>query len=350
MFDITKLVRENIRNLVPYSSARDEYKGAEAIFLDANESGYGAPLNESVNRYPDPMQRKLKEKISSIKNIEVDSIFLGNGSDEAIDILFRAFCIPGKDNVILNPPTYGMYEVSANVNNVETRKVSLIPGSFQLDAEKILNAIDENTKLIFVCCPNNPTGTSIKWMDIKRLLENFNGIVVADEAYIDFAGYESLIGELKNYPNLVILQTLSKAWGMAGLRVGMAFASKEIISVFNKIKPPYNINVISQKLAMEALEKNELVKERITEIISERERLKKQCEELNFINKIYPSEANFLLMRMKEPGKTYAFLIDNGIVVRDRSKIALCEGCLRITIGTKVENDTLITALKKYNV
>ncbi len=351
MFDLNKILRNNIRNLVPYSSARDEYKGAQGIFLDANENSLGSPIDditENLNRYPDPMQLELKEKLSKIKGVPIENIFLGNGSDEAIDILFRAFCEPGRDKAIICPPTYGMYEVSANINDVEVKKINLLHETFQLDTEKIISAIGANVKLIFICCPNNPTGNGVKWADIKIILEKFNGIMVIDEAYINFASYQSLITQLPNYPNLVILQTLSKAWGMAGLRVGMAFASRAIIYVFNKIKAPYNINVVSQQLAMEALENIEQVNSFIKEIVEERKKLEVVLKEFSFIKKIYPSEANFLLVKVDEPKKLYDYLISKQIIVRDRSKAPLCDGCLRITVGTKSENEKLIDALKKY--
>lgn len=351
MFDLNKILRENIKKLVPYSSARDEYKGTQGIFLDANENSLGSPIDditENVNRYPDPLQLELKEKLSKIKGVPVENIFLGNGSDEAIDILYRAFCEPGKDKAILCPPTYGMYEVSANINDVETKKINLTPETFQLETENIISVFDANTKLIFLCCPNNPTANGVKWADIKLLLEKFSGIVVIDEAYINFASYKSLIAELPNYPNLVILQTLSKAWGMAGLRVGMAFASAQIINVFNKIKPPYNINVVSQQLAKEALDNIEQVNSFIKEIVEEREKLAGSLKEFSFIKKIYPSEANFLLVKVADPKKLYDYLSSKQIIVRDRSKAPLCEGCLRITVGTKEENKKLIEALKQY--
>lgn len=347
-FNIDNLIRANIRSLVPYSSARDEYKGKEGIFLDANENSYGSPLDQNFNRYPDPLQLRLKEKISAIKGLPVENIFLGNGSDEAIDILFRAFCRPGIDNAIICPPTYGMYEVSANINDTEVRKVNLIPAVFQLDVPNILKAVDANTKLFFVCCPNNPTGNGVKWSDIKTVLEKFNGIVVIDEAYINFAGYRSLIPELLNYPNLVILQTLSKAWGLAGLRVGMAFASQQIIDVFNKVKAPYNVNSVSQQIALEALENVEQVNAWIKTIVAGREKIAKVLTGFSFVKKVYPSEANFLLVKVDEPQKLYTYLVNEQIVVRDRSKVALCEGCLRITVGTEEENVRLMNVLKAY--
>ncbi len=349
MTDINNLLRENIKRLVPYSSARDEFKGKEGIFLDANENSFGSPLDENYNRYPDPLQLKLKQKISELKNTPSENIFLGNGSDEAIDLLFRAFCEPAKDQVIICPPTYGMYEVSANINNVEVVKIPLIEETFQLDTAKILSAINKSTKLIFVCCPNNPTGNGVKWQDIKTLLENFTGIMVVDEAYIDFASYGGLIPELKNYSNLVILQTFSKAWGLAGLRVGMAFASPDIIMVFNKIKPPYNINSLSQEIVLKALENHKLVNVRIKEILFEREKLNEALKGLSFVLKIYPTQANFVMIKTTEPKAIYNYLVQHKIVIRDRSKVELCEGCLRITVGTKEENEKLINALKGYN-
>lgn len=347
-FELEKILRKNIQNLTPYSSARDEYNGKEGIFLDANENSYGSPLDNNYNRYPDPLQLLLKEKISKIKGLPVENIFLGNGSDEAIDILFRAFCRPAIDNAIICPPTYGMYEVSANINDVEVRKVNLTPKTFQLDTENILKTINLNTKLIFVCCPNNPTGNGVKWAYIKNVLDNFNGIVVIDEAYINFASYRSLIPELLNYPNLVILQTLSKAWGLAGLRVGIAFASQQIIDVFNKVKPPYNINSVSQQIALEALDNIEQINGWIKIIVTERELISKELEKLNFVKKVYPSEANFILVKVADPYKLYDYLIQKQIVVRNRSTVALCEGCLRITIGTQEENKNLLNALNSY--
>ena len=279
----------------------------------------------------------------------MQNIFLGNGSDEAIDILFRAFCNPGKDNIIVCPPTYGMYEVSANINDVAVKKTPLTKDEFQLDLNSIINAIDSQTKLIFICCPNNPTGNAVAWSSIKTILEKFDGIVVLDEAYINFASYRSLIPELLNYPNLVILQTLSKAWGLAGLRVGMAFASEPIIDLFNKIKPPYNINVVSQQIALDALNNIDKVNNWIKEIVTERQDLKVEIEKLSFVLKVYPSEANFLLVKTIDANKVYHYLESKEIIVRNRNSVTLCEGCIRITIGTKDENKSLINALKQYN-
>lgn len=348
-FVLENIIRENIKKLTPYSSARAEYKGKEGVFLDANENSYGSPLSNNYNRYPDPLQLDVKAKISSLKKIANNQLFLGNGSDEAIDILFRAFCVPEKDNVILCPPTYGMYEVSANINNISVIKVPLTEETFQLDTTAILNSITKNTKLIFVCCPNNPTGNGVQWSDIKSILNSFNGIVVVDEAYIDFASYDSLIPHLANYKNLVILQTFSKGWGLAGLRVGMAFASIEIIELFNKIKPPYNINIVSQQLLLEALNNKTQIDEWVKETISERTALSKQLSELSFVSKVYSTEANFILVKITSAKKVYDFLIGKQIIVRDRSNITLCDNCLRITIGTPKENKQFINTLKQYN-
>ena len=348
MFDLDKITRENIKNLKPYSSARNEYKGKQGIFLDANENSFGSPLPVNYNRYPDPLQLDVKEKLGKIKGLPTQNIFLGNGSDEAIDILFRAFCNPGVDNVIICPPTYGMYEVSANINDVKVIKVPLTPDEFQLDTPNILKAINKNSKLIFICCPNNPTGNGVKWDSVKTILENFEGIVVIDEAYINFARYRSLIPELLNYPNLIILQTLSKAWGLAGLRVGMAFASEPIIDIFNRIKPPYNINSVSQKLALEALDNTDKINNWIKTIVEEREILSAEISKLSFVLRVYPSEANFILIKVKDAIAAYNYLVSKEIIIRDRSKVELCEGCLRITIGTKEENKLLLNTLKEY--
>ena len=354
MFSLDKILRENIKNLIPYSSARDEFKKEdlpkdkqEPIFLDANENSFGSPLPVSYNRYPDPLQREVKQKISAIKGVPPENIFLGNGSDEAIDILFRAFCRPGKDNVIILPPTYGMYEVSANINDVEIRKVSLTP-DFQLDLEGISEAIDEKTKLIFICSPNNPTGNSIDRTAIETILANFEGLVVIDEAYINYSKQKSFIQELTEYSNLVVLHTLSKAWGLAGLRLGMAFASGEIIEIFNKVKPPYNINQASQQLALDALNNIDQINNWIRQTIEEREKLISQLKTLSFVTGIYPSDANFVLAKTSDPRKIYTYLVEQGIIIRDRSKVELCEGCLRITIGTAYENQELLNSLRNF--
>lgn len=348
-FDINNLLRENIKNLVPYSSARDEFKGEANIFLDANENSLGSPLTKWYNRYPDPMQIKVKEKLNEIKGVPVDHIFLGNGSDECIDVLIRAFCEPGQDNMIICPPTYGMYEVSANINNVAIKKVPLT-GSFQLDLPSIEEAIDDHTKIIFLCSPNNPTGNSLNREDIEMILNNYFGIVVIDEAYINFSRFRSFTQELADYPNLVVMQTLSKAWGLAALRVGMAFASETIIGVMNKIKPPYNINQASQDLALQALEEVGQVNEMISELVAQRDAMEKTLKGLPVVKKIFPSDANFLLVQVTDAKGIYHFLLEQGIVVRDRSSVTLCEGCLRVTIGTPAENEALVNSLKRYRV
>lgn len=347
MFNLQNLLRKNIKELIPYSSARDEFKGEASVYLDANENAYGSPLGDSYNRYPDPLQYKVKKRLSEIKGVPPRNIFLGNGSDEAIDILFRAFCNPGSDNVITIPPTYGMYEVSANINDVEVRKIKLT-SDYQLDMEAIAEAIDEYTKIIFICSPNNPTGNSINRDDIETILTNFNGLVVIDEAYINYSRQKTFIQELTEYSNLVVLQTLSKAWGLAGLRVGMAFASEEIIEVFNKVKPPYNINEASQELALEALQNVDQVNTWIKETVAERDKLKIELSTLPSVLTIYPSDANFILVKTINPKEIYQFMVNKGIIVRDRSKIELCEGCLRITIGTPNENKLLIEAFKNF--
>lgn len=346
-FDITALLRDNIRTLTPYSSARDEFKGEASVLLDANENAYGSPLDRKYNRYPDPLQQRLKEKLSTIKGVPPRNIFLGNGSDEAIDILYRAFCRPGIDNVILVPPTYGMYEVSAHINDVALKKVNLT-ADFQLNLEEIAEAIDPNTRMIFLCSPNNPTGNSLHREDVETILANFNGLVIIDEAYINYSRQKTFIQELTEYSNLVILQTLSKAWGLAGLRLGMAFASEEIIEVFNKIKPPYNINQATQELAIKALENVETVNEWIRETVAEREKLAATLRSMPFVKHVYPSDANFFLMKTVEPRQIYKFLVERGIIVRDRSRVELCEGCLRITVGTPEENKQLVAALNEF--
>jgi histidinol-phosphate aminotransferase len=345
--DINSLQRENIKNLRPYSTARDEYKGQASVYLDANENSFGSPLPADYNRYPDPLQLDLKDAISKIKGVPFENTFLGNGSDEAIDLLYRAFCEPAKDNVIILPPTYGMYEVSANINNVEVRKVNLLP-NYQLDLNGIAEAIDSNTKIIFICSPNNPTGNSIIRTDIETILANFQGLVVIDEAYINFAKQRSFIKELTEYPNLVILQTFSKAWGLAALRLGMAFAARPTIDILNKVKPPYNINQATQDLALAALQNVSQVNEWIKLTVEEREKLSADLVELDIVNKVYPSDANFVLAEVTDASGIYHYLVNQGIIIRDRSKVTLCEGCLRISIGTPAENQTLLTALKNY--
>jgi histidinol-phosphate aminotransferase len=349
MFELNKLIRDNIKMLVPYSSARDEFSGEAKVFLDANENSLGSPLMKWYNRYPDPHQVKLKEAISAVKAVDAAKIFLGNGSDECIDLLYRCFCNPGKDNIIICPPTYGMYEVSANINEVEVRRAPLLD-NFQLDLVHMENLVDENTKLIWICSPNNPTGNAMDRADVESVLNNFNGIVVVDEAYINFSRHKSFTSDLADYPNLVVLQTFSKAWGMAGLRLGMAFASEEIINTLNKVKPPYNINQSTQELALKALEDVGQVNDMIKELVQMRVALKAVFEKIPLIEKVFPSDSNFLLVRMKDAKKVYDFLLSRGIVVRDRSNVKLCADCLRITIGTEEENTLLVDALCDWQV
>ncbi len=344
MKSLDQLIRPNIKALKPYSSARDEYSGEEAIFLDANEN----PFNQPFNRYPDPYQRKLKEQIAKIKDIPSSYIFLGNGSDEAIDIAYRAFCEPGIDNVVAIDPTYGMYLVSADINNVETRKVSLT-SDFKLDVNALLQATDDNTKLIFLCSPNNPTGNSFKEEDIISIIEKFEGIVILDEAYIDFVPEKSFVSKLKKYANLIILQTFSKAWGMAGIRLGMAFASPKIISIYNKIKYPYNVNILTQKTALDLLKGEDDMSKWVKEILDAKVEMKEKLKKYSFIQKIYPSDANYLLVKTDDAKGIYNFLVDQGVVIRDRSSVSLCEGCLRITIGSVEENKCLYEGLDKYS-
>lgn len=347
MFNINNILRENIKNLTPYSSARDEFQGEASVYLDANENSFGSPLEQQYNRYPDPLQHAVKTRISEIKGVPPRNIFLGNGSDEAIDILFRSFCNPGVDNVILVPPTYGMYEVSANINDIKTKKVPLT-ADYQLNIEGIAEAIDEHTKLIFICSPNNPTGNSMNRDDIETLLANFSGLVVVDEAYINFSRQKTFIQELTEYANLVILQTLSKAWGLAGLRVGMAFASEEIIEVMNKVKPPYNINEASQQLALKALQNIEQINNWIKETLAQRDILVLELRNYDFVVDIFPSDGNFILVKTTDPKGIYDYLVKKGIIVRDRSKVELCEGCLRITVGTPDENKILLQTLHNF--
>lgn len=345
-FDLNRLVRENIKNLKPYSSARSEFSGQAKVYLDANENSFGSPLTKWYNRYPDPLQWELKKKIAGIKKVNAENMLLGNGSDECIDLLIRAFCEPKLDNIIICPPTYGMYEVYGNINNVAVTEVPLTH-NFQLDLEKLEQAIDAATKIIFFCSPNNPTGNSMVREDIEMVLNNFDGLVVVDEAYINYSRQRSFITELKDYPNLVVMQTFSKAWGLAGLRLGMIFASAAIVDVLNKIKPPYNINQATQELAIKALENLTDVNTMIKETIAEREQLEHELAAIPFVKKIVPSDANFLLVRMEKASEVYDALKRRGIIVRNRSNVVLCEDCLRITVGTPGENKILIEALKE---
>lgn len=337
---LEKYIRKNILDLKPYSSARDEFSGEAMVFLDANEN----PYNEPYNRYPDPLQRQLKVKISEIKNIPPGSIFLGNGSDEPIDLLIRAFCEPGIHNIVQIEPTYGMYQVAAGVNNVEVIKV-LLTSDYQLDASKLLDAINEDTRIVFLCSPNNPTGNALDTGELIKVLKGFDGPVVVDEAYIDFAPGLSLLPRLHEFSNLIVLQTFSKAWGMAGIRLGMAFASPEIIAVLNKIKYPYNLNILTQQKAIELLSQAEAVHSWVETLLSEREKLALALKEIPFVEKVWPSDANFLLLKMKNARKVYEILVEKGIIVRDRSKVMLCEDSLRITVGSVEENSILLEAL-----
>jgi histidinol-phosphate aminotransferase len=346
-FELEQLVRENIKRLTPYSSARHEFKGEASVFLDANENSFGTPLPEAFNRYPDPLQWKLKTQLSKIKNIPPENIFIGNGSDEVIDLAYRIFCEPGKDNVIICPPTYGMYKVSAHINDVAIKKVNL-DKEFQLDVKAIQDAVDENTKLLYICSPNNPTGNAMKVEDIKRILDTFPGLVIIDEAYINFSSQQSFISEISLYPNLVVMQTLSKAWGLASLRLGLGFASVPLIELFNRVKPPYNINKASQQLAIEALQNQPEVDDWVKQTLSQREILAKELEKFSFIKRIFPSDANFLLVKVDDADTLYNYLSSKGIIVRNRSKEINCENSLRIAIGTPDENLQLINTLKLY--
>ncbi len=344
MKTLKELTRPNIWALKPYSSARDEYSGKEAsVFLDANENPYNAPNN----RYPDPLQGELKRKIAPVKKVFPAQIFLGNGSDEAIDLMFRAFCRPGVDNVVAVEPTYGMYLVCAEVNDVEYRNVKL-DADFQFKADDMLAAADGNTKLMFLCSPNNPTGNNLDRKEILSLLERFEGLVIVDEAYSDFSDEPSFLTELERYPNLVVLQTFSKAWGCAAIRLGMAFASSDIIGILNKIKYPYNINRLTQEEAIRMMEQHYQVKQWVKSLLEERGRMIEEFKKLKCCCYVYPTDANFFLAKVSDAKKIYDYLVDNGIIVRNRTNVTLCHNCLRITIGTRPENDALLEALKQY--
>ena len=346
MRTLKELTRPNVWALKPYSSARDEYSGVEAsVFLDANENPYNTPNN----RYPDPLQRELKALIAPLKGVKEENIFLGNGSDEAIDLVFRAFCRPGVDNVVAIDPTYGMYQVCAEVNDVEYRKM-LLDVYYQFKAGSLLSAIDENTKAIFVCSPNNPTGNSLCRKEIESLLKRFDGLVIVDEAYIDFSSSESLLKDLDKYPNLIVLQTFSKAWGCAAIRLGMAFASPEIIAIFNKIKYPYNVNRLTQEEAIKVLQHPETIKGWVNTLLEERTRVMEEFVKLPCCVRVFPTDANFFLAKVYEATQIYNYLVSEGIIVRNRTNVALCNDCLRITIGTKEENEALLEALRKVEV
>ena len=346
-FDIKKIVRPNIETLKAYSSAKDEYTGEANVLLDANENSLGSPTTKWYNRYPDPYQTKLKEKLAFIKQIEAAQIFLGNGSDECIDILFRTFCVPGKDNIIICPPTYPMYEVNANINNIDIQSAPLLP-NYQLNVAHIEQLVNDNTKIIWICSPNNPTGNSLDSIDIETILNHFNGLVVVDEAYINFSKQKSFAQSLIDYPNLVVLQTLSKAWGLAGIRLGMAFASKEIVAYMNKVKAPYNINIVTQELALTALEEVGQVNDMIMHLVDMRIALSAVIESMPYVEKVYPSDTNFLLVKIPNARGLYQYLLTKGIVVRDRSSLENCADSLRITVGNEQENTQLVDAMAAW--
>ena len=344
MKPLQQLVRPNIWNLAPYSSARDEYSGKEAhVFLDANENPYNTPYN----RYPDPLQRDLKKMLEKVKGVPAENIFLGNGSDEAIDLPYRIFCEPGRDNVVAIEPTYGMYKVCADINDVEYRPV-LLDENYEFQADRLLAASDQHTKLIWICSPNNPTGNSMNRNEILKVIEGFEGIVIVDEAYIDFAQQLSMRQELTKYPNLVILQTMSKAWGSAAIRLGMAFASKEMIQIYNKVKYPYNVNMLTQQQAMEMLKDPFEIDKYVKILLTERSYLVQAFTELPICKQVYKTDANFFLALMTDAQKIYDYLVDRGIIVRNRTRVKLCNNCLRITVGTRTENQELLSALRQF--
>jgi histidinol-phosphate aminotransferase len=345
MKTLQELTRKNIWDLAPYSSARNEYAGREArVFLDANEN----PYNKPFNRYPDPLQLDLKQEISKVKRVPVANVFLGNGSDEAIDLPYRIFCRPGKDNVVAIEPTYGMYKVCADTNDIEYRPV-LLDENYQIQADRLLTACDENTKIIWLCSPNNPTSNNLIRNEIVKVLEHFEGIVIVDEAYSDFSDEKTFRSELDKYPNLIVLNTLSKAWGCAAIRLGMAFAHEDIIALFNKVKYPYNVNLLTQKQAIEALHSRVEVEEWVRLLLLERSNMMKAFTLLPICEKVYPSDANFFLAKMTDAQAIYDYLVEKGIIVRNRTRIQLCHDCLRITIGTKSENIELLSALRQYS-
>lgn len=342
--DIQKLLRANIRSLQPYSCARDEFKGEASVYLDANENPYNAPYN----RYPDPLQWEVKKMISALKGVHAENIFLGNGSDEPIDLVYRAFCEPRIDNVVAIEPTYGMYKVCANINDIEYRKV-LLNDEFQFSADDLLKATDKNTKLIWLCSPNNPTGNSLDRGEVEKVLARFEGIVMMDEAYIDFSANESYLSVLEKYPNLVVLQTFSKAWGSAAIRLGMAFAGVEVINVLNKIKYPYNVNILTQKQAVEMLSNSERTKQWVETLLNERTLLINELKKIPLVEHVYPTDANFVLVKMPDATKVYHYLTEQGVIVRNRSNVSLCMDTLRITVGTPDENKVLLQELKQYS-
>ena len=344
MKPLEQLVRKNIWSLAPYSSARNEYAGREArVFLDANENPYNAPYN----RYPDPLQLELKDAISKVKGVPAGNIFLGNGSDEPIDLVYRSFCVPGVDNVVAIEPTYGMYKVCADINDVEYRPV-LLDDNYQITADRLLAATDAHTKLIWLCSPNNPTGNNLQREEIVKVIENFEGLVIVDEAYSDFSSQKPLRSELAKYPNLIVLNTMSKAWGCAAIRLGMAFATEEIIAIFNKVKYPYNVNQLTQEQALLALQDPFEVDKWVKLLLEERSRMIDAFKLLPICVKVFPTDANFFLAQMTDAVKIYNYLVNKGIIVRNRHRVQLCQNCLRVTIGTKTENGELIAALRQY--
>ncbi len=344
MKTLEQLTRPNIWRLAPYSSARDEYSGKEAhVFLDANEN----PYNKPFNRYPDPLQRELKKEIAKVKRVPEENIFLGNGSDEAIDLPYRIFCRPGIDNVVAIEPTYGMYRVCADTNDVEYRPV-MLDDKYQMDADKVLAACDANTKLIWICSPNNPTGNNIDREQIEKVLNGFDGIVIVDEAYSDFSDQRPFRLDLAQHPNIIVLNTFSKAWGCAAIRLGMAFASKEIIALYNKVKYPYNVNMLTQQQATNALSSRKDIEDWVRLLLQERTRMMRAFLDLPICEKVYPSDANFFLAKMSDAQAIYDYLVDKGIIVRNRTRVTLCNECLRITIGTKSENTELLGALRSF--
>ena len=346
-FELDKIIRPNIKTLKPYSSAKDEYTGAAKILLDANENSLGSPLTKWYNRYPDPYQKQLKEKLAFVKQIAANQIFIGNGSDECIDILFRTFCEPGKDNIIICPPTYPMYEVSANINDITVQNAPLL-ADYQLNVAHIEQLVNERTKIIWICSPNNPTGNSLDLIDIETILNHFDGIVVIDEAYINFSKQKSFVQSLIDYPNLVVLQTLSKAWGLAGLRLGMCFASPQVIGFMNKVKAPYNINIVTQELALQALEELGQVNDMIKLLVDMRNALAQVIASMPHVIQVFPSDTNFILVKIPKARQLYEYLLSQGIIVRDRSALELCEDSLRITVGTEQENTLLVDAMYEW--
>lgn len=346
-FDVDNLVRENIKNLKPYASARKEFEGKAEVFLDANENSFGSPDGSAMNRYPDPLQTEIKRRLSESKSVAVNQIFVGNGSDEAIDLLFRIFCEPGRDEAIICPPTYGMYKVAAEINDVRVVEARLTP-DFELDVAAIFELISGRTNLVFICSPNNPSGNLMRRESIFEIAENFDGIVVVDEAYIHFANSASLLDKIEEFPNLVVLQTFSKAWGLAGLRVGLAFANPKVIDLFNRVKPPYNISQIAQNAVLKAFNNKSTVDEWVIRIIEHREKLALELLQLSRVEKVYRSDANFILASVADANAIYKYLLTQKIVVRNRNSVELCEGCLRITVGTANENKRLIASLLKF--